>query len=98
MKIMSSKEIWRLLWQSKVEFAPDPRLTELALKSLYDEGVTDEEMSALGAAGYIVLADPTAPTGWELTPEAEYQLLILHSKEMAEIREILDILDTLESQ
>ena len=91
---MSSKQIWRLVLRSKVEFAPDPRLTTLALKSLYDEGVTDEEMSALGAAGYIEMG----PTGWELTPEAEYQLLILHSKEMAEIREILDILDILESQ
>lgn len=82
------------MWRSKVEFSPTPELTELALKSLNDEGVTDEEMSALGAAGYIEMG----PTGWELTPEAEYQLLILYPREMAEIRAILDTLDILESQ
>ena len=80
--------------RSKVEFAPDPRLTELALKSLYDEGVTDEEMSALLNAGYLTQGEKN----WEITLEAEYQLLILFPREMAEIRAILDTLDTLESQ
>lgn len=89
MKIMSSNQIWRLMERSKVEFAPDPQLTELALKTL-GEGVSDEEVFALSDAGYLVMGEKN----WELTLEAEFQLTMLFPKEMAEFRAILDILES----